>query len=332
MGYVVPGRRLAHISSCNRRPHAAASCSPFQRPGRHRVGDPADGALLRKEGFVQEEILLMRSTAVPEEIGTLLDNNMVATIGSQEAAMALSGIAEKRSTVAEAHLKIDCGLGRYGFLPGEMDKILGIYSYMQNLALSGVYTKLPSGLSLKKAQLCIADFEHVLTTLRQANIETGTVHALDSTSLFLYDTLPQYDMVRVGAAMTGRVPGKHNLAQVGSIIAPLADLRWIPAGTPVAGKRRFRHPVRVGLIPVGYADGFLMEKPAYAGACPLALSGRGYGKVTVQLENGENVRVIGLVGQNHMVVDLTRKGASVGMLAQVGVNPLFAGVLPRILR
>ncbi len=299
---------------------------------RFGIGDPADAALLRSEGFTQEELLLMRPTAVPAEIDMMLDNGVIATIGSQESALALSGIAEKRSTVAEAHLKIDCGLGRYGFLPRELDKIQNIFSYMQNIAVSGVYTHLPSGINLKKAKLCLESFDAVLTALREKSIETGTVHALGSTALFHYDTLPQYDMVRIGAAMTGRISGKTGLAQVGSVIAPITEVRWIPAASAVAGRLRFRHPVRVGFLPVGYANGFLVGKPTYSRLFEFRRGKVGYGKVTVKLDNGETVNVIGLVGQNHMVLDLTKSNASVGSVAQVNVNPLFAASIPRVLQ
>ncbi|MDR1670000.1 MAG: alanine racemase [Oscillospiraceae bacterium] len=299
---------------------------------RFGVGEPSDAALLRNEGFSHEEILLMRPTAIPAEIDMLLDNGVIATIGSQETAMALSGIAEKRSTVAEAHLKIDSGLGRYGFLPRETDKVLNIFSYMQNIAVSGIYTHLPSGLSLKKAQLCLEGFDAVLTALREKSIETGIVHALGSTALFHYDTLPQYDMVRIGAAMTGRISGKTGLSPVGAIHAPITDVRWIPAGAAVAGKLRLRHSVRVGFLPVGYANGFLVDKPSYSKLFEIRRGKIGYGKVTVRLDNGETVSVIGLVGQNHLVVDLTKSNASVGSVAQIGVNPLFASSIPRVLQ
>ena len=296
---------------------------------RFGVGDPSDAALLRAEGFTQEELLLMRSTAAPAEIDALLDSNVIATVGSQEAALALSGIAEKRSAVAEAHIKIDCGLGRYGFLPGETDKIFNIFAYMQNIAVSGVYTHLPGGLSLKKAQACIVSFESVLTALREKNIETGLVHALGSTALFKYPSLPQFDMVRVGAAMTGRISGKTGLSRVGVIAVPIADARWIPAGERVAGMMKLRRPARIGLIPVGYASGVLVEKPSYAPLFGLTSSRRGYGHFRVRLETGEDAAVLGLIGRNHMAVDLTKSRAAVGMMAQVEVDPLYAGVLPR---
>jgi alanine racemase len=299
---------------------------------RFGVGDPKDAAALRADGFSQEEILLMRSTAVPEEINMLLDHNVIATVGSQEAAMALSGIAEKRSAVAEAHVKIDCGLGRYGFLPAEADKIVNIFSYMQNIAVSGVYTQLPAGLPRKKAKGCIEAFEAVVTSLREKNIETGLVHALGSTALFKYPSLPQYDIVRIGAAMTGRIPGKTGLARVGVLASVISDVRWIPAGEVVAGRMKLRRAVRTGLIPVGYADGAVMDKPVYKPLIGWPSLRRGYGKVKVKLGTGEDAVIIGTIGQNHMVADLTKSKAAAGTPVRIGIDPIFAGMLPRIIQ
>jgi alanine racemase len=294
---------------------------------RFGVGGPADGARLRAEGFTQEEIILLRSTAHPAEINTLLDNNIIATVGSQEAALALSGIAESRSAVAEAHIKIDCGLGRYGFLPQETDKIFNIFSYMQNIAVSGVYTHLPGGVTQKKAGACIDAFEGVLGALRERHVETGLVHALGSSALFRFPNIPRYDLVRVGAAMTGRIPGKTGLARVGVITAPITDVRWLPAGNTVAGRLKLRRPVRAGLIPVGYADGFMVDRPACSR--PFWLPAAGRVKARVVLENGDEAAVLGRIGQNHMVVDLTKSDASIGTTARIEADPLFARSLPR---
>ena len=87
--------------------------------------------------------------------------------------------------------------------------------------------------------------------------------------------------------------------------------------------------MRIGLIPAGYADGVLMDKPVYARLFELKRPRRGYGKAAVRLENGEDAAILGLIGQNHLAIDLTQSRAAIGMMARVEVNPLFAGTLPR---
>ena len=73
-----------------------------------------EAVALRKAGFVEEEILMLRSTTDREELGLLMDNNIVCAMGSAEAAAALNAIAAERATVVEAQLQIDAGLGFAG--------------------------------------------------------------------------------------------------------------------------------------------------------------------------------------------------------------------------
>ncbi len=81
---------------------------------RFAVAEPEDAAALREGGFSDEEILMLRSTTDREEVERLIDLNVVCTIGSYESGLALNGIAESRSTIAEAHVRwIPNGIRRF---------------------------------------------------------------------------------------------------------------------------------------------------------------------------------------------------------------------------
>lgn len=297
---------------------------------RFAVSEPSDAGRMRKEGFTDEEILLMRSTADPAEIEMLLDFNVIATIGSQEAAMALSGIAERRSTVAEAHIKVDTGFGRYGFLPSETDKIVSVIQYMQSIAVSGVYTHLDSGASMRDVTAQLGRFDGVLDQLRGRGLETGTVHAVGSTALFRFRELPLYSMVRVGAALGGRIPGKHGLQRAGLVAAQISEVRWIPEGNPVSRGRKQKKPVRVGVVPLGFADGFGLIRPAQSRLQYLQrfLYPPEENRV-IRTGSGERLRLMGVPGQDYLVVDLTKSDAAVGTTVYADVNPLFASGLQK---
>ena len=76
------------------------------------------------------------------ELERLVDLNVVCTVSSVDTGMALNALAENRSTVAEAHIQVDTGMGFGGFLVGEPEKILLAYRSLPNVALSGIYTQL----------------------------------------------------------------------------------------------------------------------------------------------------------------------------------------------
>ncbi len=295
---------------------------------RFAVGQPHDGALLRREGFQHEEILLLRSTADPSEIEALLDAGLTATIGSRDAALALSGLAERRSTVAEAHLKVDTGLGRYGFLPEEFDKIQSVYEYMGNLAITGVYTQLNAHAGARAVTAQMERFRVLLTKMQEAGMETGVLHAAGSTALFRYD-LPKLDAVRVGLAVSGRLPGKASgLQAVGHIECPLTELRWLPKGHTVGSSEMHtcKRATRVGLVPVGIGDGFLVGRRKKAPFFnPRALFAHGP-QVWI---HDQQAKVLGNVGLEHTALDCTDLTCSVGDVVRFEVDPQFSGRLPK---
>lgn len=81
------------------------------------ITELADIAPLRETVGNDADILMLRSTALYEELKVIMENNCIATIGSSAAARALDLTAQRLGIQARAHLKVDTGLGRYGFAP-----------------------------------------------------------------------------------------------------------------------------------------------------------------------------------------------------------------------
>ena len=296
---------------------------------RFAVGHPQDGALLRRAGFRDEELLLLRSTADPSEIEALLDAGLVATVGSRDAALALSGLAKRRSAVAEAHLKIDTGLGRYGFLPDEFDKLQSVYEYIGNLAISGVYTQLNAHAGQRAVLEQMDLFREVLTRMRKHGLETGVIHAAGSTALINFD-LPRLDAVRIGAALSGRIPGKkaRDLQPVGYIETPVAEMRWLPKGyrTGSSETHTCRRPTRIALLPVGLSNGIQVGRLKRGGLFGLRLSKGSVPRVWI---GDTKARVLGSAGLTHIIADCTDISCAVGDPARVEADPLFCARLPR---
>ena len=113
--------------------------------GRFAVGTVEEARQLRENGFEDEEILMLRSTVDREELEQLVDLNVVCTVSSVDTGLALNAVAENRSTVAEAHIQVDTGLGFGGFLAGEPEKILLAYRSLPNVApVSYTHLTLPT--------------------------------------------------------------------------------------------------------------------------------------------------------------------------------------------
>ena len=299
---------------------------------RYAVSEARDAAALRKAGLVEEEILMLRSTTDREELEKLLDLNVVCTVGSADTGMALNGVAESRSTVVEAHIQVDTGMGFGGFLTDEVDKILSVYQNLPNIAVSGMYTQIhTAGAREKEVAAQLAEFGRTVAAVQKAGFETGVVHAAGSYALMSYD-FARLDAVRVGTALLGRCRRTKNdgLQRVGWGEAAIDDIHWLPKGHTVGNETlvRLRRPTRVAVLPVGYQNGFGVERVRERGFWATWRRWRQAGKRTVRI-GGQKVKVIGHIGAMETVLDVTDVRCSAGDIAQFEVDPLFAKGLAR---
>ena len=295
--------------------------------GRFAVSEPAEAAALRKAGFVEEEILMLRPTVDREELAQLIELNVVCTVGSSDTGMALNAAAEERSTVVEAHIQIDTGMGFGGFLADEPEKILSVYRNLPNVAISGICTQIQvrkkDGRDLT-AQL--EQFHRAVDAIRGAGFETGTVHAAGSYALLHWDEA-RLDGVRAGSALLGRCRRTRGdgLRRVGYGEVGIEETRWLPKGHTVGGDhpKALKRPVRVAVLPVGYQNGFGLVRPR-TDSLPVAfrrwLARR---KLTVRV-NGQKARVLGGIGAIETIVDVTDLKCSAGDKAVFDIDPLFA--------
>ena len=295
--------------------------------GRFAVSEAGEAAALRKAGFTDEEILMLRATTDREELERLLDLNVVCTVGSAETGMALNGVAEGRSTVAEAHLQVDTGMGFGGFLAGEPEKILSVYRNLPNLAISGIYTQIHSSRADgRDAQVQLEQFQRVLEAVRAAGFETGTVHAAGSFALMHYD-FAQMDAVRAGSALLGRCRRTRNdgLQKVGYGEVGIEEIRWLPRDHTVGNEApvTLKRPTRVAVLPVGYQNGFGVTRSRDAGLWALFRRWWRSRRLYVRI-GGQRARIIGRIGAIETVVDVTDLKCAAGDKAVFDMDPLFA--------
>ncbi len=299
---------------------------------RFAISEPEEARVLRKAGLVEEELLMLRSTVNRDELETLMDLNVVCSIGSAEAGMALNALAESRSTVAEAHVQVDSGMGYGGFLPSETDKVLSVFQNLQNVAISGIYTHFQSASTSKKAVAAqLEEFGGAVKQIQRAGFETGVVHAAGSFSTIRYD-FSHLDAVRVGSALLGRCKRSKDdgLQKVGFCEATIEDIRWLPAGHKVGYEHpvRLRKPARVATLAVGYQNGFGVRAPRPMGLWEALRRWRGKDLPAVRVA-GQKAKVIGRIGAMETLVDVTEVRCSGGDLAQLEMDPLFARGMPR---
>ena len=94
---------------------------------------------LRKSGM-SKKILMLSSTSVESEIIELIENNIILTVGTEEAGNKIQEIAKEKNTQVKVHLKIDTGFGRHGFLYTEPEKIVENVKKWTNIKIEGTFS------------------------------------------------------------------------------------------------------------------------------------------------------------------------------------------------
>lgn len=289
-----------------------------------------------KDIVTDEDILVMRSTCLESEAKIIAENGAIATIGSLEAAMVLDRVSADLGVKTKCHLKIDTGMGRYGFMPSKVEDAIKCYD-MQNLNFVGAYTHFSSAFTndeLTKAQKVM--FEDTMAQIKKAVGEVGVLHCSNSPALLNVGDVC-LDTVRIGSAFTGRVitRSKTKLNRLGVLEAEVVETKTVPAGYSIGynGLYTTKRETRIAIVPIGHYDGFGLtkEKEIYDIRFALSTLKRALQKKQMYVKiNDRMYSVIGEIGLSHTAVDITGSDVKAGDLATVDISPLM--VNPRIER
>ena len=287
-----------------------------------------------KDVLDNEDILVMRSTCIENEARIIAENNCIATIGSLNACQFMDKVSKELNVKTRCYLKIDTGMGRYGFMPSEVDDAIKCYDF-DNLEFIGAYTHFSSAFTnkeLTKAQLEL--FKDTMSQIEKAGKNVGILHASNSPALLNVEGVC-LDRVRIGSAFTGRVITNSNikLNRIGRLEAEVIEIKTVPAGYSIGynGKFKTKRETKIAIVPIGHYDGFGLTKEKEIADLHSVLSQlKKYIKknqLYVKI-NDRMYSVIGEIGLDH--VDITDSDVKVGDLASVDISPLM--VNPRIPR
>lgn len=289
-----------------------------------------------REILPDEDILVMRSTCIESEAEVIAENDCIATIGSLEAARVMDSASKKLQKSTKCHLKIDTGMGRYGFMPSQIEEALKCYDF-ENLDFCGIYTHFSSAFhnaELTKAQLEM--FKDTANQIKKAGKSVGIMHAANSPALFNVDGV-SLDAVRIGSAFTGRVitRSESGLKKVGTLEAEVIEIKTVPAGYSIGYNAQFttKRETKIAIVPIGHFDGFGLAKDKEVSDFHSVLSqAKKFAQkrhLSVEI-GGKNYPVIGEIGLSHTAIDITDSDAKIGDIATVDISPL--NVNPRIPR
>ena len=262
----------------------------------------------------------------------------VLTLCSAPAVDDLARLARNCGVRASVQVMVDTGMTRAGVTPEQCAHVLRkIEAAGPSLRLTAVCTH------FARAEEADSAFTRVQLLRFQRAIGGGpfdddgsvTRHAANSAALFLY---PQthLDMVRPGISLygidpTGLPSSERPLRPVMKWTAPLLGIQDVRAGVGVGYGQTWRagRDSRIGLVPVGYADGY----PRCLGDDDVAAA-NGRGAAAMVMIHGRPAPVVGRVSMDSITVDLTdvphpTVGDTVTLLDNDPVSPASAYALAR---
>jgi alanine racemase len=254
-----------------------------------------EGARLREAGLTAP-ILLIAGFA-PGEAGEIVRHGLTATIVQPYDAAALARAAERAGVVVPIHVKVDTGLTRYGAAIDETTALLDLLDRLPALRFAGLYTHFASAdeadPSFTREQL--ARFAAVRRAIPSHLADQILVHAANSAGTLAVPEA-RFGMVRLGITLSGHYPSLDvsratTLTPAVSLRARILRVYDLPAGASIGYNRTFHaeRPMRIALVPLGYADGV-----------PRAHSNR-----AVALVRRTRARLVGRVSMDQCVVDVT---------------------------
>ncbi|MPZ15939.1 MAG: alanine racemase [Chloroflexi bacterium] len=262
-----------------------------------------EGLELRQAGIDAPILVLNRTDPAEADLAVRL--HLTVTLDGAELARALGDAAARWHRSAQAHLKVDTGLHRFGVDPERALPLARDVAAIPGLAVDGLYTHFASADESDHAytEEQIKRFSHATERLASAGYSFPLRHAANSAATLAFPAA-HLGMVRVGLLLygvspSGYLPIELALRSVVSFRARVARVMELGAGEGVGYGQTWRAecPTRVALVAAGYADGVLRR-----------LSNKG-----VALINGREVPIIGRVSMDQTTLDITHvPGVSVG--------------------
>jgi Alr-MurF fusion protein len=206
------------------------------------------------------------------------------------------------------HIKIDTGMHRLGFIPQEIKTLINEVLVQDTLKVESVFSHLAGSDEedldyFTREQ--IETFEKNSSKIVHAMPYKTMRHILNSAGIERFAS-SQYDMVRLGIGLYGVSAIQGSLKQVSRLKTVILQIKDISVNETVGYGRKYiaKTPTRIGILPIGYADGIHRTL------------GNGAGKFYV---NGNLAYIVGNICMDMCMIDLT------GIKAEEGDEVIIFG-------
>ncbi|MGD0582476.1 MAG: bifunctional UDP-N-acetylmuramoyl-tripeptide:D-alanyl-D-alanine ligase/alanine racemase [Bacteroidales bacterium] len=264
-----------------------------------------EGVGLRQAG-VSLPIVVMNPEA--SAFGVMIKYDLEPEIYSLSLLRQFADAASRHGLVQyPVHIKIDTGMHRLGFLPGETVRLISDIRNSACLKIVSVFSHLaasedPSLDDFTRKQVKV--FLSVTERIREATGSQFLRHILNSAGIIRFPEY-QFEMVRLGIGLYGVNTAEGlDLRPAGRYLTRISQIKVVPRGEPVGyGCADVSDNDRlIAILPVGYADGLDRKL------------GNRNGKLFIA---GVAVPIIGNVCMDMCMADITGLDAKEGDVAEI---------------
>ena len=227
-----------------------------------------DEALQLRNAKIKAPILIL-GYVQPEYTEYLINNNITASVPTEETAAAYSAEAQRVGKSLRVHLKLDSGMGRLGFRVSDPERKRSLEEIGRIIALPGLdwegvfmHFAVSDMEGAENDEYTRKQFADFTETVRETEKLLGKPFALKHCSNSGASTrFPEFalDMIRPGIALYGfdSFCPEVELKRCIKFKAVLGPIKEYEEGSSVSYGRLFtnRRRARIAVIPAGYADG-----------------------------------------------------------------------------
>lgn len=222
-----------------------------------------EGVELRRAGI---NLPIMVLNPEPVTFSTLVEYDLEPEVYSLSQVRALAQFTRTHGNTIRIHLKVDTGMRRLGFMPGDIPELLELLLEHTQLPVASVFSHLAASEHAQEDEFTRdqADIFHQFYAKLSSVLNYHPLrHILNSAGIARF---PQYqmDMVRLGIGMYGVevCPELRGLLRPAfRLTSRISQIRPVLAGESIGYGRRGRagKDRRIATVSIGYADGFLRK-------------------------------------------------------------------------
>ncbi|MDR3575399.1 MAG: alanine racemase [Anaerolineaceae bacterium] len=219
--------------------------------------------ILRQAG-IQVPILSL-GMVTPAEVDEAIVSNVIVNLHSFEVAEMFAQRARAIGKPVTVHLKVDTGMGRLGVQVNEIVALARYALAQGNIQIDGMFSHFANADLVEDSltPIQVIRFQQAVDALHEDGIYPRWLH-LSNTAGTLVHPEARFTMTRAGSAVVGIWPFNYDLPYPEYLRpaltwkARLASCKILPAGWAIGYGQIYplTQDELIGVIPVGYGDGF----------------------------------------------------------------------------